>query len=637
MHPAAQPYLARSGLPSRWAGLASFTILDQTFGDGARFLAAWRAWRDDPARPRRLSYLAHSATGAMPPAWPAALQGDWPPAVAGLHRLEFDDGRVVLDLTVGPPASDQGQAGARVDAFFCDALAGAAIALARLAAPGATLVADRLGEAQRQALAKAGFVWQEDEPELPSKALFHGRTVGPARACATAAPSGGSGSMAGSRASGASGALGASDALDASNASNGPSPLRAAAPAAAGPQRRAIVIGAGLAGAAVCERLAARGWQVLLVERHAAPARQASGNLAGIFMPQLSRDDNPAARLSRAAFLYALRRWRQLGGIGAAFGGAACGVLQLARDAGHAEVQRQIAAGAGYPSDYARWLDGAAAGALLGAAAPDGGWLFPHGGWAHPGGVCQAMLAACGERLQRSFSTSALTLRRDGDQWQVLDADGATIGQAPTVILANGTGATQFAQAADLPLLAVRGQVTHLDSRAAAASLPQPPLVVCREAYMTPAADGVVCIGASYDADGDPGLRADSQRDNLAKIAIIMGRDAAAAAAVAAAPLAGRTGFRCVAPDRLPLVGALPDAAAGGRAERLRDVARWPGLYGLLGYASRGLIWAPLAAELLVAQLEDEALPLESNLVAALDPARFLLRQLRRHHAGAPP
>jgi tRNA 5-methylaminomethyl-2-thiouridine biosynthesis bifunctional protein len=86
-----------------------------------------------------------------------------------------------------------------------------------------------------------------------------------------------------------------------------------------------------------------------------------------------------------------------------------------------------------------------------------------------------------------------------------------------------------------------------------------------------------------------------------------------------------------MAPDRLPLVGALPDySAAAGKIERLRDVPRHAGLYGLLAYASRGLIWAPLAAEMLAAQLENEPLPLESTLAAALDPGRFMLKMQRK-------
>ncbi|RYF01170.1 MAG: tRNA U-34 5-methylaminomethyl-2-thiouridine biosynthesis protein, partial [Oxalobacteraceae bacterium] len=73
----------------------------------------------------------------------------------------------------------------------------------------------------------------------------------------------------------------------------------------------------------------------------------------------------------------------------------------------------------------------------------------------------------------------------------------------------------------------------------------------------------------------------------------------------------------------------LPAASTSGSTERLRDVPRHPGLYALLGYASRGLIWAGLGAELLAAQIEGEPLPLEMALVDALDPARFVLRARR--------
>ena len=387
------------------------------------------------------------------------------------------------------------------------------------------------------------------------------------------------------------------------------------------PVKRAIVIGAGLAGAAACERLCARGWEVTLVERHAAPAMEASGNRAGVFMPLLSRDDNIPTRLTRAAYLYALRYWDTLGGIGERIEGAACGVLQLARDPQHAEVQRVIAKESAYPPGFAEWLERDGAEALLRHPAPDGGWLFRQGGWARPGSVCDAMLAACGARLTRVFNSGSVSLARVGEDSHVIDAGGATLARAATVILANGPAARAMAQAATLPLYTVRGQVTHLDAAAA----PALPLVLCREAYMTPPARGVCSFGATYDMDDDPALRWSSQEANLANI-----RDLLHDGAIGLdAPLRGRVGFRCVAPDRLPLVGQLPDADAAGGRERLRDVPRHAGVYGLLGYASRGLIWAPLAAELLAAQLSGEALPLEANLVDALDPARFVLRARR--------
>jgi tRNA 5-methylaminomethyl-2-thiouridine biosynthesis bifunctional protein len=486
----------------------------------------------------------------------------------GFHRIPQPDAGVTLDLLSAPLDAALAQLSARIDFVQLHGLRGPntgfARGLARLAAPDARLAFDWLEQEQVAALMAQGFV-------------FEGR--------------------------------------GARFASRKPRP-----PLAPVPARHAIVIGAGLAGCAAAERLCARGWEVTLVERHAGPAREASGNLAGIFMPLLSKDDNIPTRLTRAAYLYALRYWDLLGGVGTAIEGAACGVMQLARDASHAAASRAIAAAGRYPRGFAEWLEAEQATALLGLPAPDGAWLFRQGGWARPGSVCEAMLAACGTRLQRRFGVGDVTLERAGEEWEVRGA-GGTIARAATVVLAGGAASTQIAQAARLPLSALRGQVTHLD----AATLPQLPFVLCREAYLTPAAKGIACAGATYDLDADPRLRASSQQENLERLRALVSSPAAGADT----PLRGRVGFRCVAPDRLPLVGALPDFDAAGATERLRDVPRHPGLYSLLGYASRGLIWAPLCAELLVSRLENEPLPLEATLVDALDPARFVLRARR--------
>ena len=490
----------------------------------------------------------------------------------GFHRIPQDDPRLTLTLLAAPFDAALAQLGAQPDYFFLQDVAGAAFArpLARIAASGAHLEVGGLVDEQRAALQAQGFVFDDD-----------GR-------CA----------------------------VFASRKPRLPLPPRL-------PQahKRALVIGAGLAGSAACASLCARGWQVTLVERHPAPAMEASGNLAGIFMPLLSRDDNIPTRLTRAAYLYALRAWHQMGGIGGAIEGQACGVLQLARDPGHADVSRAIAREAHYPADFARWLEAPEAEALLGLPAPDGGWLFPQGGWARPGSVCEAMLQSCGERLVRRFGDGSITLERSGDEWLARAADGSVVAQAPTVVLASGAGARSLAQSRELPLSSLRGQVSHLDS----GSLPALPLVLCREAYLTPAAGGIACAGATYDLDADPQLRLSSHEENIERLRGLVSDPLAAAGA----PLAGRVGFRCVAPDRLPLVGRLPDFGAAGATDRLRDVPRHPGLHALLGYASRGLIWAPLAAELLAAQLEGEPLPLETSLVDALDPARFVLRARR--------
>lgn len=579
---------------------APHVVLDADFGRGEHFLACWSAWRDGAlAAGSDLHYLAvavHAPEVAQ--LGSDALRAVWPLPVPGWHRIVLEDGRVTLDLMIAPLDVALPQIEARVNAFYLPAsVVGGdddkaratantlARALGKLAAPGATLLACAPDEGHAWALQSAGFACEAVAGTADLRAVYAGRK-----------------------------------------------PFPAAPPE---PDRRAIVIGAGIAGSAVCERLCAHGWEVTLIERHGEPGQEASGNRAGIFMPLLSKDDNIPTRLSRAAYLFALGAWRRLGGVGAAFDGASCGVLQLARDAAHARVQQEVVAGWHYPPEYVRWLDAGAAGERLGCATPHGGWWFAQGGWARPASLCQAMLDACGARLQRRFLSEAVSLRRCPDAgadagagvganvlWQVCGADGAVIAQAPTVVLASGKDAAALAQAAELPLTALRGQVTHL---ALAEGVPALDMVVCREAYVTPATAGIVSAGATYDGDGEAGLRQSSQDENLARLAEILPQ-----ARVAGAPLAGRVGFRCAAPDRLPLLGALPDYAAAGRLERLRDVPRHAGLYGALGYASRGLIWAPLMAELLVSQLEHRPAPLEASLAAALDPGRFLLKHRRR-------
>jgi tRNA 5-methylaminomethyl-2-thiouridine biosynthesis bifunctional protein len=596
-------FLGGNRLPERWRDRDRFVILETGLGLGLNFLATWMAWRADPARAKQLHYVTiekHPFSvddlAQLHTIWPeladlsAALRAAWPPLVPGFHRLLLDHGRVALTLIFGDIADCLPQVDARVDAFYLNGFSPSKNPdmweprmlerLNRLAAPEATLATYTVSVAVRKALAQGGFAC-EKQPGFGRKREM----------------------------------------LTGCFAPRWPLPVRRTAAV----EREAIVIGAGLAGSAACERLAARGWGLTLIERHAQPAQEASGNLAGIVMPLMSKDDNVSSRLARAAYLFALQLWKQLGGIGHAFSGEACGVLQLATDAAQEELQKQTAERWNYPPGFAQWIDAAAASELVGGDASSGGWLFPQGGWVHPESLCRALHAACGSRLKTRFAQTAVRLERVGDVWRASDGNGTVIAEAPVAILANGTNATIYPQTQYLPLAAMRGQVTHLPE----ALLPAVPVVLCAEGYLTRPSQGMCSIGASYDADDDRLLRADSHEENLRRLAQILPH---AAAGLKDVPMAGRVGFRCVTPDRLPLVGALPDHDATERmsGSRLRDVPRLPGLHGLLGYGSRGLIWAPFAAELLAAHLDGEPLPVESELAAALDPARFLLKAHRR-------
>ena len=98
--------------------------------------------------------------------------------------------------------------------------------------------------------------------------------------------------------------------------------------------------------------------------------------------------------------------------------------------------------------------------------------------------------------------------------------------------------------------------------------------------------------------------------------------------------LTGRVGWRVVASDRMPVVGGVPDVQASSRGpmrlDQPRFVPRASGLYVHTALASRGIAWAPLAAQTLAAVIAGAPCPLESSLLDAIDVARFVSRAARR-------
>ncbi len=158
--------------------------------------------------------------------------------VPGTHRLEFEGGRVTLTLVFGDAAETLPTLWLRADAFYLDGFAPAknpelwtpAIfkALARLAGEDATFSTYTSAGDVKRALTQTGFEYRKVEGFGWKRAMLVGRFAPRWRV----------------------------------RRHEPPAPL-------AVDERHAVVIGTGLAGCAVIERLAARGWRVTSLERHA--------------------------------------------------------------------------------------------------------------------------------------------------------------------------------------------------------------------------------------------------------------------------------------------------------------------------------------------------------------------------------
>jgi tRNA 5-methylaminomethyl-2-thiouridine biosynthesis bifunctional protein len=127
--------------------------------------------------------------------------------------------------------------------------------------------------------------------------------------------------------------------------------------------------------------------------------------------------------------------------------------------------------------------------------------------------------------------------------------------------------------------------------------------------------------GASFHLeDADPGLRVADHSENLEKLARLLPSFVPPLPEATIAALPGRVGFRPMSPDRLPIVGAVPDPDRPFR----RHMPTQPGLWCVQGFGSRGIVWSALMADLLASRMHGDPLPLEADLVRALLPERFL-------------
>ncbi|HEY3432950.1 MAG TPA: bifunctional tRNA (5-methylaminomethyl-2-thiouridine)(34)-methyltransferase MnmD/FAD-dependent 5-carboxymethylaminomethyl-2-thiouridine(34) oxidoreductase MnmC [Rhodocyclaceae bacterium] len=606
-------FVSGNGLPARWQGRDQFTILETGFGLGLNFLTTWDTWRKDPQHCRHLHFVSvekhpflANDLATLHQRWPeladlsAELLDNWPPLTPGCHRLLLAKGKVTLTLYFGDAEKLLPKIAARANALYLDGFApaknpelwskGLLRTLTRHCAPEATLATWCLAAEVIRTLTHNG--WQLDKPAGfgRRREMLAGKLVG--LPFERKAPS--------------------------ANAAN---------PSSETP-RSALVIGAGIAGCATAERLAARGWQVQMLEKHPAAASEASGNPAGLMHPALSRDDNFMSRITRACALFASRLFRALDKEDLGLQWSPCGILQLARDAEQDEQQRLTIEALNLPPDYARYVNAAEASALAETPLATGAWYYPGSGWLSPPTLCNALLRRWPSQISIRYDTTVASLRQEQGQWQALAADGTVIAQAPVLILATAIGILEHFP--DLPLSSIRGQVSF----APAEYLPPIKAALCGNGYLTPAVQGQHCFGATYDfEDDDPNPRPEGHITNINHLkALLPGLDTSP---LNPEQMQGRVGFRTATLDRLPLVGPVPDQASFladplRREAQLPEVPRHPGLHCLVGLGSRGMVWAPLAAELLAAQLCGEPLPLERDLADALDPARFLLRTQRK-------
>lgn len=618
-------FLEGNRLPERLAALTpqqSFTIIETGFGTGLNWLCTQALWAECPRtgwlhvvsmekHPLLLADLVR-AHGHWPEfsRFATLLQQRYPQPVPGFHRLLFPALRSTLTLVFSEVTEALPRLCASADAFFLDGFAparnpdmwqpGVYAQMARLGKAGSTFATFTAAGDVRRGLQNVGFTAEKMPGFGKKREMLRGVLIGTTDAPADAALK----------------------------------PWLSRPPLTADRAGRleALVIGAGIAGATTARALAERGWQVTVLEKHEV-AGAASGNPAAVVALTPAPAGEVLDHFPQQAGVHTLR---ELNAGEAAGAWHACGVMELPAE--NRRRNEELPA-CSLPASLWCTVEGKDATALAGTAIPVHARWQAQSGWLDAAVFCRQQLAHPNIRVRERAVIARL--EHQAAEWVACDDQGQALACAAVAILAAGTAARHFVQATDLPLRAVRGQVSLALATPATRSLR---CVVCERGYITPALpDGQHCIGASFVPDDtNTAIRESEHAENLSQLQAML-----PAIATALPPLVewrGRATVRCQSPDYLPLVGPLAASTAfdtayaglrDGKTGGYPELPALPGLYVNLGHGSRGFTQALLAADILAAELNGEPAPVARKVLDALHPMRFRARGLRRHrHPG---
>lgn len=635
-------FLAQNQLAERWQAQSQdyFCIVESGFGTGLNFLAACRLWLNSSAAHQRLHYVACEK-------YPLSLaqlqqaQQMWPELAAistelcaqyghlghGFHRWQLFQQRVVFSLFVGDIADFCQQFYGYADAWFLDGFAPAKNPdmwqanlfqmMARQSNAGASFATFTSAGVVKRGLQSAGFVVNKHAGYGKKREMLSGYLASPTarREMPSRHPS--------------------------------PSESPTTSPSASQSTRpiHIAIIGAGLSGLLTAEALARRGYQCTVIEQQSGAAQGASGNDLGVLYPRPNEGDNPLNQLAIASYQYSLPFLQHLI---ASLPQASemmqlCGVLQVAQDAAQAQRLRNIAQQA---PPWLQYVDAEQASQIAGVVLSQAALYFPSAGWLNPKLFCLALLQSLSQQygVNSLFHQQVLRLQASdhaaNDErchgWQIFAGDQCLL-QADIVILANAYQIQHISQTAHCKLTPVKGQTSQLPSNA---ELQKLNCVLCGDAYLSPAIDlphsqGQHILGATFEPHvSDLSVTAQGHQHNLNTLAKILPQIVSNLALTAheLSQLSGRAAIRSSSPDYLPLLGAILDTEQMPSALTLqRDPSHQlpfhRGLYVHAGHGAKGILQAPLCAEILACQITGEAMPVSQQLLAALNPNRFWLKQ----------
>jgi tRNA 5-methylaminomethyl-2-thiouridine biosynthesis bifunctional protein len=407
------------------------------------------------------------------------------------------------------------------------------------------------------------------------------------------------------------------------------------------------IIGGGIASACAAFALTKQGVKVTLYCKDNSLAQGASSNAIGALYPLLHQQADDISLFYQQAFWRAKEVYNEVIEQGFTFPHSWCGLLEVAYKDALLQRQQKFSDLAPWSKDLIHSIDARNASDVANINLSHGGLFMPNAGWLSPQDAVKQIINAAkatgrlrveNNTLVSKIKKKKTALLNDSHQknWQLITNKGEF--DASVVVFCGGAEIIDFDWVKQLPFSSVQGQVTSMKTNDNISKLST---VICHKGYLTPSHKKVHCIGATFNKNSTRTTpKAEEDQFNIDMLSSCLPELTANINWTAADIAMSKSRLRCMTPDHMPMVGPMPDIQKHAQMyPHLAKDKNWKykqsapvidNLYIMMGFGARGLCSAPLAADILTADLCGTPYPVDNDMLFNLSPNRFVIRDIVR-------
>jgi len=403
------------------------------------------------------------------------------------------------------------------------------------------------------------------------------------------------------------------------------------------------IIGGGIASACAAHALTRQGIKVTLYCKDNSLAQGASSNAIGALFPLLHQQKDDISLFYQQAFWRAKALYNQIIAEGFDFAHQWCGLLDISYKESLEKRQKNFAELATWPTELIHSIDARKASKVANTELNHGGLFMPNAGWLAPKEAVNQLINAAKKtgRLRVENNIDIIKIKQikkhdNTTSWQLLSKKETF--EASVLIICGGAEAIELDYVKQLPFSVVQGQVTSMKTNDDIQGLST---VICHKGYLTPKHNSLHCIGATFKKDNTCTKTTDTDDQfNLTMLDKCLPELSKHINWSMKDVYLNKARLRCMTPDHIPMVGAMPDIEKHIESySHLAKDKNWKyqqvapvidNLYLMMGFGARGLCSAPLAADILTADLCGTPYPVNNDMLFNLSPNRFVIRDIIR-------